>query len=132
MDTTTSSLFWIVLCSVLAPLLAGLVPGMAIDPAAVAARPGVLAVFVALILVVRGCLVFASERAHGRRTEPALRPPAIEPVAVALYAATGLPIIVAVTSSAVSAGQMSPQTHPCSSRVARSPRRPALWPRRSC
>src|SRR3954453_23357762 len=68
MDTTTSSLFWIVLCSVLAPILAGLVPGMAIDPAAVAARPGVLAVFVALILVVRGCLVLASERAHGRRT----------------------------------------------------------------
>jgi Kef-type K+ transport system membrane component KefB len=81
--------------------------GMAIDPSAVASEPGVLVVFVVLILVVRGGLVLASEHAHGRRTEPSLRRPGRESLAVALYAATGLPIIVAVTSSAVSGGQMT-------------------------
>lgn len=83
--------------------------GMAIDPAAVASEPGVLAVFVALIVLVRGGLVLASERVHARRTESAQRIPTRDSVAVAMYAATGLPIIVAVTSSAVSAGQMSTQ-----------------------
>ena len=74
--------------------------GMAIDPAAVASAPGELAVFVALIFVIRGGWVFVAERffrGDGAR----------QSLAVALFAATGLPIIVAVTSSAVSAGQMT-------------------------
>jgi len=83
--------------------------GMAIDPAAVGSKPGVLAVFVALILLIRGGIVLVSERGQGRRTESSLRRPPRESLAVALYAATGLPIIVAVTSSAVSAGQMTTQ-----------------------
>jgi Kef-type K+ transport system membrane component KefB len=74
--------------------------GMAIDPAAVAGAPGVLLVFVALIFVVRGGWVFLAERL-GRGTETR------QSVAIALFAATGLPIIVAVTSAAVAAGQMS-------------------------
>jgi len=74
--------------------------GMAIDPAAVASAPGELAVFVALIFVIRGGWVFVAERffrGDGAR----------QSLSVALFAATGLPIIVAVTSSAVSAGQMT-------------------------
>jgi Kef-type K+ transport system membrane component KefB len=74
--------------------------GMAIDPAAVASAPGELVVFVALILAIRGGWVFVAERFF-RGTGPR------ESVAVALFAATGLPIIVAVTSTAVAAGQMT-------------------------
>jgi Kef-type K+ transport system membrane component KefB len=74
--------------------------GMAINPAAVAGAPGVLLVFVALIFIIRGGWVFLAERV-GRGTDTR------QSVAIALFAATGLPIIVAVTSAAVAAGQMS-------------------------
>ncbi len=74
--------------------------GMAINPAAVAGAPGVLLVFVALIFIIRGGWVFVAERV-GRGTDTR------QSVAIALFAATGLPIIVAVTSAAVAAGQMS-------------------------
>lgn len=79
--------------------------GMAIDTAAMASEPVVLAVFVVLILGVRGGIVFVSERLHARRATSSGS--GREAVSVALYAATGLPIIVAVTSTAVSAGEMS-------------------------
>jgi len=79
--------------------------GMAIDAAAVASEPVVLAVFVVLILGVRGGIVFVSERLHARRATSSGS--GREAVSVALYASTGLPIIVAVTSTAVSAGEMS-------------------------
>jgi Kef-type K+ transport system membrane component KefB len=79
--------------------------GMAIDAAAVASEPVVLAVFVLLILVARGGPVFVSERLHDKRS---MRPGSGRDAAsIALYSSTGLPIIVAVTSTAVSAGQMS-------------------------
>jgi Kef-type K+ transport system membrane component KefB len=81
--------------------------GMAIDPAAVAGSPGTLVVFLALILLIRSGLVFVSERLAAARAAPERRSSTRESFAVAMYAATGLPIIVAVTSSAVSAGQMS-------------------------
>jgi Kef-type K+ transport system membrane component KefB len=85
-----------------------LTSGMAIDPAAVAGRPVVLVAFVLLILLIRGGLVLASEGV-ARRGAPAGRAQSRrESFAIAFYAATGLPIIVAVTASAVSAGQMSP------------------------
>jgi Kef-type K+ transport system membrane component KefB len=74
--------------------------GMAIDPRAVADEPVALVAFVLLILVVRGGVVFAvtvTEGELGRR----------ESSAVAMFASTGLPIIVAVTSVAVSAGEMT-------------------------
>lgn len=74
--------------------------GMSIDPAAVASAPGELVVFVTLILVIRGGWVFLAERVfRGSGTR--------ESAAIALFAATGLPIIVAVTSTAVAAGQMT-------------------------
>ena len=82
--------------------------GMAIDPAAVAERPGELVIFVLMILLLRGGLVFASERLANHAARVAHRTSARESFSVAMYAATGLPIIVAVTASAVSAGQMSP------------------------
>jgi len=81
--------------------------GMAIDPAAVVGEPGTLVAFLALIVLIRGGLVFLSERISARRDTAARPSPLRESVAVATYAATGLPIIVAVTSSAVSAGQMT-------------------------
>lgn len=75
--------------------------GMAIDPRAVAARPGVLVVFLLLILLVRGGPVFFAARGgfSGR-----------ESLRIALYGATGLPIIVAVSAVAVRSGQMSSES----------------------
>lgn len=81
--------------------------GMTVDVTAVAAHPGVLVVFLALLLLVRGVPVFVATRfergPHGR---PLLD--RRERLQVALYATTGLPIIVAVTGVAVDAGQMTP------------------------
>jgi Kef-type K+ transport system membrane component KefB len=75
--------------------------GMAIDPDAVVQEPFDLFAFVLLILLVRGGMVYVSTVTSGgfdRR----------ESAAVAMFASTGLPIIVAVTSVAVSEGQMTP------------------------
>jgi Kef-type K+ transport system membrane component KefB len=80
--------------------------GMAIDPRAVVEEPLALATFVALILLVRGGGVLLAARAEtegGRRVFSGR-----ESAAMALFASTGLPIIVAVTSVAVDAGQMAP------------------------
>ncbi|HEU4329872.1 MAG TPA: cation:proton antiporter [Lapillicoccus sp.] len=81
--------------------------GMTIDPAAVAANPWGLLAFVVAILVVRGgpilLATMTQQRRDGRGPEFSRR----DSVRLALYGATGLPIIVAVTSVAVSAGQMS-------------------------
>ena len=79
--------------------------GMAIDPRAIVDEPIALATFVAVILLVRGggvLLAARAERDGGRRVFTGR-----ESTAMALYAATGLPIIVAVTSVAVDADQMS-------------------------
>ncbi len=84
--------------------------GMAIDPVAVAQEPEVLVVFVLLIVLIRGGLVFVSERFANRAAPETHRRPMHESFAVGMFASTGLPIIVAVTSTAVSAGQMSPTT----------------------
>ncbi len=74
--------------------------GMAIDPRAVVEEPFDLVAFVVLILLVRGGVVYVATITGGgfdRR----------ESTVVALFASTGLPIIVAVTSVAVSEGQMT-------------------------
>ena len=74
--------------------------GMAIDPSAVVEEPFALAAFVLLILAIRGGVVYvAARRGDGFDGR--------DSAAIALFASTGLPIIVAVTSVAVSAGQMS-------------------------
>ena len=78
----------------------GLLADAAIDPAAVWAEPVALTAFVLLMVVVRGGAVRFAARGSGfdRR----------ESAAMGMFAATGLPIIVAVTSVAVSEGQMTP------------------------
>ena len=81
--------------------------GMAIDPAAVADNPGVLVLFLLMILLIRGGLVFLSVRLPHRAATAGPQRSTRDSFAVAMYACTALPIIVAVTASAVSAGQMS-------------------------
>ena len=79
--------------------------GMGIDPAAVAQEPAALVVFVLLILLVRGGSIWAATatvREDGQRVFTGR-----ESASLALFGSTGLPIIVAVTSVAVSSGQMS-------------------------
>ena len=75
--------------------------GMGVDPEAIASRPGAFVIVVALILAVRGFPVFLVTRFH--RPTLGTRDSAV----VGFYAATGLPIIVAVTAVAVKAGEMS-------------------------
>lgn len=79
--------------------------GMAIDPQAVIDEPVTLVVFVALILLVRGGVVLVSTRLTREDGQPAFD--RHETLAMGLFAATGLPIIVAVTSVAVRAGEMT-------------------------
>jgi len=81
--------------------------GMAIDARAVAAAPAVLIIFVLLIVAVRGLPVFVSSRLERDRLSGARLFGTRESVRIGLFAATGLPIIVAVTATAVSAGQMT-------------------------
>ncbi|WP_238335720.1 cation:proton antiporter [Serinicoccus kebangsaanensis] len=73
--------------------------GMNVDVAAVAEQPVLLLVFVAMILVIRGGVVWLRERLS--RTGSGLTGPG-DRRRLALYAATGLPIIVAVTELGVS------------------------------
>ncbi|SEE84925.1 cation:proton antiporter [Ruania alba] len=75
--------------------------GMAIDPGAVAGSPGLLAILLVALLVVRGLPVFLGERFVG-----ADRLGTRDAAQVGLYAATSLPIIVAVTQVAVAAEAM--------------------------
>ncbi|MDI9975017.1 cation:proton antiporter [Rhodococcus sp. IEGM 1307] len=81
--------------------------GMAIDVAAVASEPGVLIAFVLLILLVRaGPVYFAGRFDRGADgTDPPFT--ARERTQLALYAGTGLPLIVAVTGVAVDSGDMT-------------------------
>ena len=81
--------------------------GMAIDAASVAAEPLVLIMFVLLIVLVRGLPVFASSLLERDPVDGARRFGTRDSARIGLFAATGLPIIVAVTTTAVSAGQMS-------------------------
>jgi Kef-type K+ transport system membrane component KefB len=83
--------------------------GMAIDPRAVADQPIALLTFVALILIVRGVPIFL---ASWLERDPPGGPRMFtrrDSLRIALYGATGLPIIVAVTSVAVNSGQMTDQ-----------------------
>lgn len=77
--------------------------GMNVDVGAIAGAPGLLVVFIVMILVVRGGVVWARERFTD--TGSGLSDPA-DRRRLALYAATGLPIIVAVTELGVSRGLM--------------------------
>lgn len=78
--------------------------GMGIDVTAVLGHPGMWAALVAAIAVARGLPVWLSERyiEHGSNLEFGH-----ERAQLALYAATGLPIIVAVTQVATASDLMS-------------------------
>ena len=80
--------------------------GMAIDPSAVAENKGAFAAVFVLIILARGLPVFLVTRFAGPRDE---RQGVSESAAVAAFAATGLPIIVAVTAVSVTAGHMTEQ-----------------------
>lgn len=78
--------------------------GMAIDPDAVLGAPEVLVTFVLLILMVRGLPVYRVTRVRQHDGHSFTRR---EAAAMGMFASTGLPIIVAVTTVAVSSGQLS-------------------------
>ena len=81
--------------------------GMAIDPRAIAANPLGLLIFVLAILVVRGGPIYLSSRTErDPRTRKRLFS-GLESAQIALYGATGLPIIVAVTAVAMKSEHMS-------------------------
>ena len=75
-----------------------LTTGMDVDVAAVTTSPGLLTVFVLMILAVRGGVVWLREQLTATASELST---ATERVQLGLYAAAGLPIIVAVTELAV-------------------------------
>jgi Kef-type K+ transport system membrane component KefB len=84
--------------------------GMTINPFAIASAPWTLLTFVTLILLLRGVPVFLSAR---MTRDPGTSLPTFgtrDSVRIGLFGATGLPVIVAVTSVAVRNGQMSEQT----------------------
>ena len=72
--------------------------GMAIDPAAVAAHPLALVTFVVLILVVRGVPVYVAGRLERNLLTGDRQFDTRDSLRLGLYGATGLPIIVAVTT----------------------------------
>jgi Kef-type K+ transport system membrane component KefB len=81
--------------------------GMAIDPRAIAADPLGLVIFVLAILVIRGGPIYVASRTE---RDPHTRKNAfssLESAQIALYGATGLPIIVGVTAVAVKLEHMS-------------------------
>lgn len=80
------------------------VSGMGIDVAAVGRDPGLWLWFVVTIAIARGVPVWLSERCMPRGDN---LPTGRERVELALYAATGLPIIVAVTQVATQAGLLT-------------------------
>ncbi|MFE1594781.1 cation:proton antiporter [Nocardia sp. NPDC058705] len=80
------------------------VSGMGIDVAAVGRNPALWLWFVVTIAVARGLPVWLSERFVPRGDN---LPTGRERVELALYAATGLPIIVAVTQVATQTGLLS-------------------------
>lgn len=99
MAGTAASLFWIALCAVAAPVLAALVPRRLIPEVALLLGLGVL--------IGPGGLGLA---AVGEGRDPHSRQrvfSGLQSTQIALYGATGLPIIVAVTAVAVKSEHMS-------------------------
>ncbi|HKE67610.1 MAG TPA: cation:proton antiporter [Nocardioidaceae bacterium] len=83
------------------------VSGMIVNPHAIVRRPDDLVAILALILVARGLPVYLVSRFRPEPSEHMEPMNNRESLAVGLFAATGLPIIVAVTAVAVRAGEMS-------------------------
>lgn len=81
--------------------------GMSIDPRAVIAQPLVLAAFVLGILLLRGGPIYLATRLERDRDTGRQVFSGRDSMRIALYGATGLPIIVAVTAVAVAHGDLS-------------------------
>lgn len=81
--------------------------GMAIDPAAIVAEPVALTLFVTMLVLIRGVPVFVASALERERRSRVRVFSVRDSMRIGLYGATGLPIIVAVTSVAVAAGQMT-------------------------
>lgn len=83
--------------------------GMAIDPRSVVNAPLTLVTFVILMLLLRGLPVYVASRVTRDlgTSRPTFSPR--DSVRIGLFGATGLPVIVAVTSVAVRNGQMTDQ-----------------------
>lgn len=81
--------------------------GMAIDPRVVAEEPVVLLAFLLLILVARAVPVHVAARLQRGPGGTTRQFDQRDSIRLGLLGATGLPIIVAVTSAAVSSGAMS-------------------------
>jgi Kef-type K+ transport system membrane component KefB len=79
--------------------------GMAIDPRAIVEEPADLVAFVFFILLVRGGGVYIASRTTREQGRAVFD--RRESGAMALFASTGLPMIVAVTTVAVNEGQMT-------------------------
>lgn len=94
---------------------------MAIDPSAAAAQPLILTAFGLMIMAVRGLPVFLSSRLERYLGSGQHLFGPRDSARIGLYAATGLPITVAVTTVAVSAGQMSAENASILVAGARSP-----------
>lgn len=77
-----------------------IVSGMRIDPASVLAEPLLLAVFIPSLLAIRAVPIYVSMslRRDTQGTDPRVK------ASIALYCTTALPLIVAVSSVAVSSG----------------------------
>lgn len=80
-----------------------IVSGMSIDPASVIEQPFILVVFFIVLIVVRALPILGALNISKRTRSLPPRSKA----AISLYCTTALPLIVAVTSVAVSAGAMS-------------------------
>jgi len=89
-------------CGLLIPVFF-VVSGMNIDVQGVVSRPGMLIAIIVLLILCRGVPVFIATRWERDGGVFDLR----ERTQIALYSATGLPLIVAVTTVAVQAGDMS-------------------------
>lgn len=83
-----------------------IVSGMKIDPAGIVAEPLLLVVFILLLLLVRAVPIFVSMsvRKDTRSLDPRVR------ASVAFYCTTALPLIVAISSVAVSSGAFTQET----------------------
>jgi Kef-type K+ transport system membrane component KefB len=80
---------------------------MAIDPAAIAADPLGLVIFVIAILVIRGGPIYVSSRTERNPDTQKHIFSDLQSAQIALYGATSLPIIVAVTAVAVKSEHVS-------------------------
>lgn len=83
-----------------------LVSGTSIDPLGVVDEPGILALFIVILLVIRAVPIYIS---LSLRKDPSTQSARVR-ASIALYCTTALPLVVAVSTIAVSSGAFSQET----------------------